>query len=252
MARYSEEQMIQAFQIYSTLAAKGQTGSKECRLYMTDADVRSILDIFVEQVDCTLFAMADESLILLPLAMNSPFHVTNESIKREYFTTKSVNMDIYMMYIAIIVLFGEFYDSYQTQTATRLFLTIQDWLTEINERISYLSTLGSEQLEKADKANAYNWMGVCEKWEALNDIREGVRADARSISRLSFLNTVSKFLEDQKLIQKAGFEEIELTEKAQQIVGHYFMNQAYNRGLLSVLYPDGMEQSTGEATLEEV
>ncbi len=249
MSRYSEEKIVQAFKIYTVLASKGQVEGKEGRIYMTDDDVRNLVQLFIGQVDCTLFVSGSDTLILLPLALTSPFHVTNETIKKDYFSAKAVNLDIYMMYVAIIILFGEFYDSYQNRDATRAFIPVNDWLTEINERMAYIGAMEPERLEAADREFEYNWTEIHEKWEALNDVRDGVKADGRTVSRLAFLNTVIRFLEDRGLITRTGIDEIALTHRAHIIIVQYFMDQAYNRNILEFLYQDKLSDVSFDPVL---
>jgi hypothetical protein len=77
---------------------------------------------------------------------------------------------------------------------------------------------------------------IIEKWDAINDISEKSKVqDARTISRLSFLNSVKKFLIDQELIEEIS-QEIYLTEKAKVIVQKYFMDDEHNRMILEFIY----------------
>ncbi|HBC96836.1 MAG TPA: non-ribosomal peptide synthetase module, partial [Clostridium sp.] len=165
------------------------------------------------------------------------FHVSNEEIKKEYLPSRAVNLDIYLMYVAIIVLFGEFYDSYQSTEATRNFLPMKEWLSSLNNHISSIKEIDKDELKKIEKDSEYNWVGIVEKWEAMDDLRENVKVqDARTVSRLSFLNTVKRFLENQGLITDIGNDEIELTEKAKTIVQKYYMEYEFNRGILDFMY----------------
>lgn len=253
MSKFTEEQVLTAFRIYSELAFSGMTDEKSCRLYMTDHEVRYLVQLYAEEVDCVLFTQGGESLVMIPKAVTSPFHVTNESIKREHFGQKGVNLDIYMMYVTIIILFGLFYDSYQTQEPTRSFLPVSEWLDEINARMSALMAMEEGYLKKADGIFEYNWSALCEKWDALNEVRDGVKADGRSTSKRSLLNTTIQFLIAQDLVEFEGEEEVALTLRAQGIISHYFMDQSYNRSILSFLYgQDTIAETIIQSELKEV
>ncbi len=239
---YSHEQVTQAFKIYSTLAMEGVVGKEHLRTYMADDGIRGLVDQFAKEVECAIFPTGD-LLYLVPLAVNSPFHVSNDYLKQTYFPSKAVNLDLYMMYVAIIILFGEFYDSYQTTEVTRDFLPMEDWLTSVNERVLALKNYDEEQLLSWDKEYEYNWSAILEKWDAMDDLKENVQQTARTISRMSFMNIVKKFLEAQELIIDIGNNEIQLTEKTKTIIQRYYMEQEYNRGILEFIY--SLEQTKG-------
>jgi len=227
---------MQAFKIYSVLAKNGYAEKDEFRLYISDDMIRGLVDQFSKEVDCTIF-LAGDFIYLIPISKDSIFHVSNEAIKKDYLPSKAVNLDIYLMYVAIIVLFGEFYDSYQTIEPTRDFLNISDWLSSLNERISSLQEHKLDKLKELDKEYDYNWSLILEKWMDMDEIKETVKAqNARTISRASFLNSVKKFLIDQELTVDIGNEELELTEKAKTIIQRYYMEYDYNRGILDFMY----------------
>ncbi|MDP4142992.1 MAG: DUF6063 family protein [Bacillota bacterium] len=241
---YSNEQVMQAFKLYSSLSIKGYGEKEEMRLYLADEIIRGLVDQFSREVDCTVFT-SGEHIYMIPISKNSVFHVSNDSIKKAYFPTKSVNLDLYMMYAAIIVLFGEFYDSYQTMEPTRDFLPMGEWLSSINERISSIKEHGVEKLKEIDREQDYNWSSIIEKWEDMDEIKEKVKAqDARTNSRKSFLNMVKQFLLSQELINDIGNEELQLTEKAKTIIQRYYMDYDYNRGILDFMYQ--LDQKRGE------
>jgi len=239
MMLYEQHKITEAFRLYSSLAVRGYVEKEEMRLYLVDDEVRGLVDHFAHEVDCTVITAGDR-LYLVPKVMSSPHHVTNDTLKRLYFPSKYTNADIYLVYVAIIVLLGEFYDSYQTTEPTRDFLPLRDWLESLSERILALKNLDLEELEKAEREYRYNWRLVVEKWDALDDLRETARTqDGRTNSRLAFLNVVRRFLEAQDLVQDLGEDELALTEKSRAIVQRYYMEIEYNRGLLEFMYQLG-------------
>ena len=233
---YEDNQVIKAFKIYSTLAAKGKIEKDEIRLYLADDSIRGLVDQFAKEVDCTVI-VAGDYIYMIPISMNSIYHISNENIKKDYLPSRSVNSDIYLMYVAIIILFGEFYDGYQSINPTRDFITMEDWLNSVNERIFSLKEHDEEILKELEKEYEYNWIAILEKWDPLNDLKENVKKqDARTESRLSFLNITKKFLEANELIKDIGNNEIELTEKAKTIIQRYYMDYEFNRGILEFMY----------------
>lgn len=244
MLQYNNEQVMQAFKLYSILSMKGYGEKEELRLYISDEMIRGLVDQFARQVDCTIFVSGDY-IYMIPISRNSIFHVSNDSIKKEYLPNKSVNLDLYLMYTSIIVLFGEFYDSYQTTEPTRDFINVNEWLASVNERIEALNEHDAEKIKELDNQFDYNWSAIIEKWMDMDEIKERVKnQDARTISRKSFLNTVKQFLETQELTRDIGNEELELTEKAKTIIQRYYMEYDYNRGILDFMY--NLDKKKGE------
>ncbi|WNS40847.1 DUF6063 family protein [Paenibacillus sp. MMS20-IR301] len=233
---YSNETVMQAFRLYSLLAMNGSAAKERLQEYMADDEVRGLVDQFASEVDCAVIAAGDE-LYLIPLVRLSPFHVSNDYMKRTYLRASAVNADLYLMYLAMIVLIGAFYDSYQSLEPTRNFLPLDEWAVLVQERIDSLKEHDEEQLKQFEREFSYNWSAIIEKWDTMDDIKETAkRQTGNTISRLSFLDTVRRFLLEQQLAEEVGPGELALTGKTKVIVGRYFMELEYNRGILEFLY----------------
>lgn len=239
---YEERQVRDAFRLYTALAVKGYGDKEALRLYLADDVVRGLLEEFAQEVECTVIPAGDK-LYLIPVAVSSPFHISNQSLKEQYLPAHAVNADIYLMYVAIIILFGEFYDSYQTMEPTRDFISLDNWLTRLNERLLALKEMDPEELIKMEVEQEYNWRQLVEKWDALDDLKEKVKTqDGRTRSRLGFLNMVKKFLEAQDLVKDIGENEMMLTEKAKTIIQRYYMDVEHNRSILEFIYQSSQKK----------
>lgn len=234
--RYSEEKVVMAFQAYRELARDGIVGSEWSTVYKADDDVRDLLDLFAKEVACVNIPVGND-LYLIPETKMSPFHVSNEFLKKTYFKAGAVNADIYLMYFAALILFGFFYDSYQSKEATREFIGMEDWVREVHDKVQVLKEHDEETLKKEEKAFSYNWTQIIQKWDDMNDLRESAkRQSGNTISRLSFIDGVKRFLMDQNLVAELGNMEITLTEKAKIIIQKYFMDLEYNKGIFEFIY----------------
>lgn len=233
---YSESKVMQAFELYTMLARDGQAGEEALTLYIADDAIRGLVDSFAHHVDCVIIRAGDK-MYMIPETKLSPFHVNNEYIKKTYLKSGATNADIYLLYLTTIVLFGAFYDSYQTLEPTRDFIQIEEWVRLVNERIQLLKEHDEEELREREKEFSYNWQQIIDKWEDMNDIKESAKKQSgNTISRLSFMDTAKRFLDAQGLIAEIGNNEIILTEKAKTIVQRFFMEVDYNRGILEFLY----------------
>ena len=232
---YTERQVMDAFAIYAQLAAKGEIACEDVGQYYMDDAVRSLVERFAKQVNCTIISDMVK-LYLVPLAQVSPFHMSNDTFKKLYLPAKALNLDIYMMYLAIIILIGKFYDSYQTDEAAE-FVTMEAWLSDMDERIGALDSYSAEKLAALDQEYNFNWSALRVKWADLDDVKETVkRQDARTNSRVSFLNMTKEFLKSQNLLLDIGNQEMQLTEKAKTIILRYYMEFEHNRGILDFMY----------------
>ncbi|MBC7958455.1 MAG: non-ribosomal peptide synthetase module [Vallitaleaceae bacterium] len=241
----NQDTVIEAFKIFAKLSAEGEVKKSDARLFVSDDEVRGLVSQFAGEVDCTILSAGDD-IFMVPLTKNSIYHLTNDQIKRDYLPSRALNMDIYILYLLIVVFIGEFYDSYQTPEPTRDFISTTSWLESVNERIEGLKQLGEERLKELEMTFEYNWLGIIKRWDAMDNIKENVvRQTAHSNVRLSHINHAKKFLIAQKLVQEIGMDELALTQKAKVIVQKYYMEYEYNRGILEVIY--GMEHQEGEA-----
>lgn len=233
---YSGDEVMKAFRIYAQLAGNGEADKESLLQVEADDQVRGLLDQFAAEVDCVVLGAGDR-LVLVPLVRLSPFHISNESLKRLYMRGNAVNADLYLMYVAIIVLIGAFYDSYQSTEPTRNFIQIEEWMNLVQQRMNGLKEHSDEELKVLSQEYSYHWADIIEKWEAMDDVKETAkRQSGATISRVSFLDTVRRFLLDQGLVKQVGSDELDLTEKAKIIVQRYFMEREYNRGVLEFLY----------------
>lgn len=233
---YSNEIVMNAFRLYSHLAMNGSVERDRLQEYIADDELRGLVDQFAAEVDCAVIAAGDE-LYLIPTARLSPFHVSNDYLKKNYLKGSAVNADLYLMYLTLIVFIGAFYDSYQSLEPTRNFVQLDDWVVLVQERIDLLKEHDEEQLKGLESEFSYNWSAIIEKWDVMDDIKETVkRQTGNTISRMSFLDSVRRFLLDQGLVEEVGESELALTEKTKVIVQRYFMELEYNRGVLNFLY----------------
>src|SRR5699024_3277099 len=139
--------------------------------YVGEAEIRSLLEKFAYEVDCAIIHTT-ENLYLIPKTRFSSFHVSNEWIKRTYLRSDSVNADIYLLYFATIVLFGAFFDRFNSHEPTLEFLPLADWVKKMNDRVTYLQTHDEEQLIDLETEFSYNWRAIIDKWEDMDDIKE--------------------------------------------------------------------------------
>ena len=198
--------------------------------------IEELVDQFAREDDATII-VAGNILYLVPIATTSPLHMSNEMIKKIYLSSGATNLDIYLMYVTIIILLGEFYNSYQSQEPTRSFIKMEEWLEAVHLRLESISQIEEEELRKIEEEQEYNWIRILEKWMAIVDVKEKAKKQSGNTnSRMSFLNSVKNFLEKQGMIHDIGNNEMELTEKTKVIVQRYYMDYEYNRGLLDFIY----------------
>lgn len=233
---YPEEKIIKSFQLYTKLARLGVADSEAVQNYKADDDIRALLDSFSHEVDSVII-ITSEQMFLVPQTKLSPFHVSNDWIKRNYLRSGATNGDIYLLYFSTIILFGTFYDTYHSQEPTRQFIRIDEWVQYIQARIDQLKTHDESELKAYEEEFSYNWSLIIEKWEDMDDIKETAKKQTgKTISRLSFVDTVKRFLVDQELVYEIGNGEITLTEKAKTIIQRFFMEVEYNKGIFEFIY----------------
>lgn len=235
---YTQHEVMQAFSLYTTLARDSKVGEEAVQLYTSNDQIRSLLHQFAKEVDCVIVRTSNE-LFLIPETRLGPFHVSNDWIKRNYLRSDSVNADIYLLYFCTIVLFGAFFDRYNSEEPTLQFISQADWVSEVNERIHHLRSHSEEDLMELEREFSYNWRAIIAKWEDMDDIKEEAkRQSGRTISRLSFIDTTKRFLLGEGLVREIGNYEITLTEKAKTIIQRFFMDATYNNNIFEFIYAD--------------
>lgn len=233
---YRNEEILESYKLYSKLAVAGSCALGEMRAYIREERIEELVNQFAKQDHATII-IAGEEVYLVPIASSSPFHMSNETIKKLYLPNNATNLDIYLMYVTIIILLGEFYNSYQIKEPTRTFISMEEWLEAVNTKVDHLAEMDQALLQKIEEEQAYNWIKVIDKWKALDDVKEKAKkVTGTSSSRISFLNMTKQFLEKQDMIKDIGNYELEITEKTKVIIQRYYMDYEYNRGLLDFIY----------------
>lgn len=98
-----------------------------------------------------------------------------------------------------------------------------------------------------EKEYSYNWLAIVERWDGLDDLKETAKRQVGNTqSRLSFLDSVSRFLIAEGLATWIGEGELALTEKAKVIIQSYFMEYEYNRAILDFLYAHELNKEVEE------
>lgn len=232
----NQQLISKTFKLYASLQANGKIYKEDAKLYFQDDEVRGLLSEFVKEIDCGIIS-DHEYMYLIPLTIKSDYHLSNERIKKDYFPSRALNIDIYLMYVAILVLVGEFYDSYQRTKPTRDFILVNDWITSLDERIQALKNLGEDVLKEKEDLYDYHWTEIIRHWDSMDIVKEGIkRQTLKTVSRLSFIKTVANFMQDQDLIKEIGESEYTLTQKCMAITEQYYMDYEYNRGVLEFIY----------------
>lgn len=233
---YDEQTILRAFTVYAQLTKNGVLEGELFEDYTASEEIRRLIEQFVKEVECTT-VVAGEQMFIVPLTRHSTFHYSNDTMKRKYLKSQPTNADLYLFYFATLVLFGEFYNSYATSEATIDFLRVDDWARSMNQRIAFLKGHDLETLAALEKEYSYNWLAIVEKWDGLDDLKETAKRQVGNTqSRLSFLDSVSRFLIAEGLAKWIGEGELALTEKAKIIIQSYFMEYEYNRDILDFLY----------------
>lgn len=244
---YTKENIMKAFAIYTLLARDGVVGQEEMQFVMADDEIRSLVESFAAEVACVIVRTTKE-LYLIPETRLSPFHVSNDWIKRKYLRSDAVNADIYLVYFATIVLFGAFFDSYNSEEQTLQFMSYADWVMHVNERISFLESRDETVLKESEREFSYNWRAIIAKWRDMDDIKENAkRQSGNTISRLSFIDTVKRFLIAEGLVQEIGNDEVTITEKSRVVIQRFFMDSTYNNNIFEFIYEDAeVEENAGD------
>ncbi|WP_296822179.1 DUF6063 family protein [uncultured Megasphaera sp.] len=177
----SQNKIFQAFDVYARLAARGELQKQEVTVLWEDDEVRHLVENFARHVQCIIIDDA-ENYYLIPLSMESPFHISNETFKRKYMPAKAINMDMYLLYLAVIVLFGCFYDNYQTSDPAE-FVTMAWWLEQMDYCIDSLKHQDDEVLRQKEKEFNYNWLALVRKWTDMDSLKETVRPAADQCRR---------------------------------------------------------------------
>jgi hypothetical protein len=222
---YDEETLKKAYRLHQSLMINGEIQKKKdtelYRLY-SDPDIREVLNRIFLPIDDAIVVKADETLYFVPNIDNDAFSYTNEELR--ILMKLKDNKELYFAQFIWINVISEFYgEQYLLTGETRSFLKVDDILNKVKEHIGKFEKLPEDERNELSLEYQLDIPGMIEVWHSLSEVTDKLKDVSRAHTKnYGFFLKVLNFWESEKLLVVKEKEEIVMTEKMKNIIGHYY------------------------------
>ncbi|MCC0759421.1 hypothetical protein EO768_15370 [Bacillus cereus] len=224
---WTEEIVSKGFALYVALSKKGFITSKEDE-YFQWYEERGVQDFIRKVIEPTgkvmIFLDEQDGVIqMVPEIENETMSYTNEDLKKEL--SFKDNKEIHLFYFILFILIAELEQPYDTESADRMYLPMEELLDKMNGYIGQYERLGEEKLEELSDEYDVDVAGIVEAWGRMADFKEGATIHIRTKdNHRVYIEKTLKFLEKEKLIRIREQTNISVTNKMKNIISHYYHN----------------------------
>ncbi|MGR5876063.1 DUF6063 family protein [Bacillus pacificus] len=179
---WTQEIVSKGFALYVALSKKGFITSKEDE-YFQWYEERVVQDFIRKVIEPTgkvmIFLDEQDGVIqMVPEIENETMSYTNDDLKKELGFKD--NKEIHLFYFILFILIAELEQPYDTESADRMYLPMEELLDKMNGYIGQYERLGEEKLEELSDEYDVDVAGIVEAWGRMADFKEGATSHIRT------------------------------------------------------------------------
>lgn len=186
--------------------------------YISEVKIEEVLGVMTEELDAEVLRVND-TLYLIPSSENELLGFRHRDT-REWFGTNARQADAFLAYYITVIILNLFYGGKNQNPKQREFLSLVLVLEEVDRRVSE-ALKNSEKTQELDQEYSMNFQTCAQVW----DIKKGHEEGSRRTTKMGFLLSVVKLLQQEGLLRISENEkEIRTTEKLDDLMLHYYLH----------------------------
>jgi len=186
--------------------------------YISEFKIQEILQTMTEELDAQILRV-NNMLYLIPSTDNQLLGFRNRDV-REWLGSNVRQVDAFLAYYVVAVIFNLFYGGRNSDPKQRDFLSLVSIIEEVDKRMKDALSYPDKAAE-LDQEYSMNFMNISQIW----DIKKGYEEGSRLTTKLGFLLRVVKLLQQEGLLRISENEkEIRATKKLDNLMLHYYLN----------------------------
>jgi hypothetical protein len=186
--------------------------------YISEVKVEEILSTMMEELDSDVLRV-NNTLYLIPSTENELLGFRHRDT-REWFGTGARQTDAFLAYYITAVILNLFYGGKNRDPKQREFLSLVNVVEEVDNRVSEVLK-NRQKTEEIDQHYSMNFEVCAQVW----DIKKGHEEGSRRTTKMGFLLSVVKLLQQEGLLRISENEkEIRTTDKLDDLMLHYYLH----------------------------
>lgn len=197
-----------------------RTGNKDLFIsYISEVKIEEILSTMTEELDAEVLRV-NNTLYLIPSSENELLGFRHRDT-REWFGANARQADAFLAYYITAAIFNLFYGGKNRDPKQREFLSLVHVIEELDNRVSE-ALKNKEKTGEMDQKYSMNFQNCAQVW----DIKKGHEEGSRRTTKMGFLLSVVKLLQQEGLLRISEDEkEIRTTEKLDDLMLHYYLHE---------------------------
>lgn len=222
--------------ILKVLMEEGQltrSGHKDLFMaYLSEVKIVELLSVMTEELDAEVLRVNDH-LYLIPSPENELLGFRHRDT-REWFGTNARQSDAFLAYYITAVILNLFFGGKNQNPKQREFLSLVLILEEVDRRLGEALQV-SEKTQELDQEYSMNFQTCAQVW----DIKKGHEEGSRRTTKMGFLLSVVKLLQQEGLLRISENEkEVRTTQKLDDLMLHYYLHDDRVREIQKVFKED--------------
>ena len=187
--------------------------------YISEVKIEEILSTMTEELDAEVLRV-NNTLYLIPSPENELLGFRHRDT-REWFGANARQSDAFLAYYITAVILNLFYGGKNRDPKQREFLSLVHVIEELDNRVSE-ALKNKEKTGEMDQKYSMNFQNCAQVW----DIKKGHEEGSRRTTKMGFLLSVVKLLQQEGLLRISEDEkEIRTTEKLDDLMLHYYLHE---------------------------
>lgn len=187
--------------------------------YISEVKIEEILSTMTEELDAEVLRV-NNTLYLIPSPENELLGFRHRDT-REWFGANARQSDAFLAYYITAVILNLFYGGKNRDPKQREFLSLVHIIEELDNRVSE-ALKNKEKTGEMDQKYSMNFQNCAQVW----DIKKGHEEGSRRTTKMGFLLSVVKLLQQEGLLRISEDEkEIRTTEKLDDLMLHYYLHE---------------------------
>lgn len=240
MPSLNSEVLEAALEIISKLLAGDEVADNKntelYRKYITNYEIEECVELICEKLDLSVYKTIDgKALVLTPGVENKVFGYNNEELKRKLGLGSVPRL--YTAYFIIMTIITMFYKESAMDSSVP-YLLLDEIINEVDRKFTAL--VQREDLEAISGQYSYNFAALAKAWEQMVLKKDEEDQYNRGFKdKISAVNTVCNFLEDEKLLIIEEYRGmaggVVPTDRFKAIIYNYFEDRGNKSAVLDFM-----------------
>ncbi|WP_053362546.1 DUF6063 family protein [Bacillus sp. FJAT-27251] len=232
-----ENDVSDAFYLFNAFLQEGIIEKQEMLLLYKRPEVRDLVKSFASEANTVIIEIPEEKLYLVRGLDNPYMSYTPQELRNKIggFSTSDGNKANHLIYLIILHVLAEFYDTNQVSyTPATQFVSVTEIARKVKETFVYVRNEHEAVIEELSSEYELNLIGAARLIEEYGLGKADAKDPAKTKSLTGFVFRTIEFLKEEELISYFDDDHIMLTEKMRDLVEQFYFDEGRKEKLFSL------------------